>query len=359
MKEVLYCQLGQEVPEVIRLLPLGEVALADQRRPFQVTLGSLAQIMASWRRRGHDVVIDYEHQSLSGQEAPAAGWIKELWTAADGLYGRVVWTDKARAYLEQREYRYFSPVVQLNEEREVVDLLHVALTNCPAISQLPPLVMRRQRGMPAEEEGKGGNGGPAQVTTRTQQRREGEHGTGGAMIERLRTIFGLEEAAGESEIVAKAIDLMRHRQEENWEALTEIGAALGLEPEATGVEVIRRAKTLQQEVLALRQEVERLEEENREERAAALIQEALVRGKTTPAELEEADGRLRRLAKEDPEFFRVLILSRRENWAVPGPLAAASRPEPVLSTEEVRLCEVLGVSIEAYKQNRQLLAQGE
>jgi hypothetical protein len=78
-------------------------------------------------------------------------------------------------------------------------------------------------------------------------------------------------------------------------------------------------QAVHQEAEALRQELARLIEERREEQAAALVQEALARGKTTPAELDQADGRLRRLAKEDPEFFRELILSRRENWAVPGP----------------------------------------
>jgi phage I-like protein len=359
MKEVLSCQLAQEVPEVIRLLPLGEVVLADQRRPFQVTPESLAQIVASWQRRGHDVVIDYEHQSLSGQEAPAAGWIKELWAGADGLYARVAWTDRARDYLARREYRYFSPVVQLNEARQVVDLLHVALTNCPAISQLPPLVMRQQQGAPAGEEDGQGNGRQEGLITQIPQRREGEHGTGGAMIERLRTIFGLGEEAGEPEITAMAMELMRRRQEENWEALREIGAALGLAAEATAAEVIQGVQAVHQEAEALRQELARLIEERREEQAAALVQEALARGKTTPAELDQADGRLRRLAKEDPEFFRVLILSRRENWAVPGPLAARQEPELGLTAAEMRLCEILGVSPEAYKQNRQHLEQGE
>jgi hypothetical protein len=189
---------------------LGEVVLADQRRPFQVTPESLAQIVASWRRRGHDVVIDYEHQSLSGQEAPAAGWIKELWAGADGLYARVAWTDRARDYLARREYRYFSPVVQLNEARQVVDLLHVALTNCPAISQLPPLVMRQQQGAPAgEEDGQGNGRQEGLIWAQIPQRREGEHGTGGAMIESCEPFLAWEKRLGEPEITAMAMELMR------------------------------------------------------------------------------------------------------------------------------------------------------
>lgn len=359
MRGVLYCQLGAEVPEVIRLLPLGEVVLADGRQPFQVTRESLTQILASWRRRGHDLVIDYEHQSLKGQEAPAAGWIKELWAGTDGLYARVTWTERARTYMEQREYRYFSPVVQLNEAREVTDLLQVALTNCPAMSNMEPLVLAQswpegeseigERGLP----GDGSKGGDLASS-------KGEMiGTGGKMIERLRTIFGLEEGAPEGEIEAMAINLMQRQEERGWEAPAEILTTLHLDQACGTEELIQRVRALHTEAEALRQELAALQEERLSEKAERMIQEALVAKKTTPAELDQADGRLRRLAKDDPDFFRALILSRRENWAVPGRLFQTDGSSPVLGPEELRICEVFGLSPEAFVKNRQQMERGE
>ncbi len=359
MKGVLYCQLGEQVPEVIRLLPLGEVALADGRQPFQVTQESLEQILASWRRRGHDLVIDYEHQSLSGREAPAAGWIKELWVGGDGLYARVAWTERARSYIAKKEYRYFSPVVQLNEGREVTDLLQVALTNCPAMSQLEPLVLQQR--WPEEEGTNGGQGLPGGMAAGgLNGRRKGEtNGTGGQMIERLRTIFGLEEEAGEAEILARAIALMQRQEEGRWEAPEEILTMLGLEQGYAGRELVEKVTALQSEAETLRQELAVLREEHAAEKAERLIQEALIMKKTTPAELDQGDGRLRRLAKDDPEFFRALILSRRENWAVPGRLFQAEASGPALGPEELKMCEAFGLSSEAFLQKRRQLEQGE
>jgi len=126
-------------PECIRLLPLGEVFLGDGREPFLVTEESIQAILSAWHQRGNDMVIDYEHQTVAGREAPAAGWVKSLSAETDGLWARVEWTDRAREYIQQKEYRYFSPVVQLGAGRVVEDLLHAALTNFPAITNLPPL----------------------------------------------------------------------------------------------------------------------------------------------------------------------------------------------------------------------------
>ncbi len=358
MKGILSCCLEGEVPEVIRVLPLGEVTLADGRDPFFVTRESLRQVLAAWRRRGHDVVIDYEHQSLQGQEAPAAGWLKELWIEKDGLYARVAWTERARRYLEQQEYRYFSPVVQLNEAREVTDLLQVALTNCPAISHLEPLMLRKawpkaEEDRPREEVGESKALGSGALSS------EEARNTGGVMLEKLRTIFGLADEAGESEVMAMAMDLMRQRQEENREVLTEICTLMGLEPQSNGAEIGRRVQALVQEVEACRQAMAALKEERRTERAERLIQEALNSRKTTPAELDQANGRLRRLAKDDPEFFQELILSRREHWAVPGPLFANTQNQPVLRPEEVWLCEVFGLQPEVYWQQKKQVEVGE
>ena len=108
---------GQEptaLPAWIRILPLGQVELSDSREPFEVDAASLAAMVTAFRSRGVDLVIDYEHQSLQGERAPAAGWIKDLEARPDGLWARVEWTRQAREYLLSKEYRYFSPVLRLD-----------------------------------------------------------------------------------------------------------------------------------------------------------------------------------------------------------------------------------------------------
>ncbi len=134
-------------PEWIHLLPMGELTLADNRDPIRVDQQALDNIIAAGTQRGNDIVIDYEHQTLSGGEAPAAGWIKEMQARADGLWARVDWTDKAASYITNREYRYFSPVLAMDQERRPTALLNAGLTNFPAITHLPPLVAKSREGM--------------------------------------------------------------------------------------------------------------------------------------------------------------------------------------------------------------------
>jgi len=144
---MIILEAGATPPDWIHLLPLGKLELADSRAPINVDQEALNNIIAAWRQRGNDLVIDYEHQTLSGGEAPAAGWIKELQARFDGLWARVEWTDKAAAYIGNREYRYFSPVLPLDSERRPTALLQAGLTNFPALTHLPPLVAKGREGL--------------------------------------------------------------------------------------------------------------------------------------------------------------------------------------------------------------------
>ena len=66
-------------------------------------------VIREFASRGRDLVIDFEHQSLSGGKAPAAGWIGELYKNAEGLCAKVkYWTREAEKFLLNGEYRYFS-----------------------------------------------------------------------------------------------------------------------------------------------------------------------------------------------------------------------------------------------------------
>lgn len=133
---------------LIRLMPAGQFdaprgALAGVG-PWVLTAEAASRIIARNVGRQADIVVDYEHQQLAsatnGLPAPAAGWIDPrslLWIGEGtepGLYGAVTWTAKASAMIAADEYRYLSPVFPYREQTgEPTDLLHVALTNLPAI----------------------------------------------------------------------------------------------------------------------------------------------------------------------------------------------------------------------------------
>lgn len=128
-----------EVPDWIKILPLGNVS--SEKGNFLVDRESYNMIHSYMLKRKIDIVIDYEHQTLTNGQAPAGGWIKELALKADGIYAKVEWTEKAKSYLRNKEYRYLSPVIMVRKsDNRVTELHSVALTNCPAINGMTPIV---------------------------------------------------------------------------------------------------------------------------------------------------------------------------------------------------------------------------
>lgn len=127
------------VPAEVKILPLGQVH--SQKGDFYVDDESFQLIRREYKGRKLDIVIDYEHQTLKDVQAPAGGWIKELYKGADAIIARVEWTAKAAEYLKNKEYRYLSPVVMVRKkDQKAVSLHSVALTNTPAIDGMFPLV---------------------------------------------------------------------------------------------------------------------------------------------------------------------------------------------------------------------------
>ena len=96
-------------------------------------------VIADFKQRGKDLVMDYDHATVKGGMAPASGWITNLTKEADGLFADVEWTDEAKKRLSLREYRYHSPVIYFDKDGHPRALHSVALTNHPAMHQYPAL----------------------------------------------------------------------------------------------------------------------------------------------------------------------------------------------------------------------------
>lgn len=139
----------------VQLFPAGQFSARDGRplepvgRHWQLDGDIAAAMLARLSTRQTDIVVDYEHQTLNaeqnGQPAPAAGWIAPLsveWRPGVGVFAKMVdWTDAAKAHIAAREYRYISPVFSYDRETgAVLNLLHVALTNFPAIDGMEALI---------------------------------------------------------------------------------------------------------------------------------------------------------------------------------------------------------------------------
>lgn len=143
MKDVIVCSGNMVnidgVPEEVKLLPLGMVH--SQRGDFLVDDESVESIIQYFKDRRIDLVIDYEHQTLKDIQAPAGGWITDIYKGEDALFAKAKWTEKASEYLKNKEYRYLSPVVIVGKKDKRAREIHsVALTNTPAIDGMFALV---------------------------------------------------------------------------------------------------------------------------------------------------------------------------------------------------------------------------
>jgi phage I-like protein len=108
--EIICRKIEGQAPGEIQVIPYG-VAIKTANGEFTYDEESAAEIIGAFEAQKNQMVIDYEHQTLSGTQAPAAGWIIKLINKGkEGLWAVVEWTNKAKEYLTNKEYKYVSPV---------------------------------------------------------------------------------------------------------------------------------------------------------------------------------------------------------------------------------------------------------
>ncbi|UXM80709.1 phage protease [Shewanella seohaensis] len=107
----------------------------------------LCGLKSEYPHKAGDLVIDYEHQTLNkeqnGQPAPASGWFNiddVQYRQGQGLFIKPRFTDNAIAYLNAKEYRYFSLVFGYDKATGRPQFIHsAALTNRPGVDGMLPL----------------------------------------------------------------------------------------------------------------------------------------------------------------------------------------------------------------------------
>lgn len=127
----------------LHLVPAGTFTGADGRGPYMVQ--DATAVIAASMANGHKLPIDENHAidlvGTKGGASPARGWIVELEARGDGIWGRVEWTTEGRKLVEEKNYGFLSPVFlhSKGKPHKVGQLLRVALTNDPNLSQLKAL----------------------------------------------------------------------------------------------------------------------------------------------------------------------------------------------------------------------------
>lgn len=274
MNELMICDLDlqetSELPEWTKILPLGKVS--STKGDFMVDGESYQSMLDHIRERRLDVVIDYEHQTLKDIQAPAGGWIKELRLGTDAIEAKVEWTEKAKNYLKNKEYRFLSPVINVRKsDKKAVGLHSVALTNTPAINGMFPIINKL-----GSEEG------------------ESKMDLKKLLLE----ILGLPEETTDEALVemikAKCNPANEHEVVANKTVLT----LLGLKDDAKTEEVCASIMSLKQspEIVELKALKERLDKQD----ADQLVNEGLKTGKITAAQKAWAEA----YALKDREGFK-------------------------------------------------------
>jgi len=117
----------------------------------RVNADAVSRMLAAWDADGRpEIPIDFDHRTYTRtDDTESAGWIQALEARANGLYGRVRWTDAGEAALQGGRYRQLSPTWLVRTADSMdhgatrvvapVKLLNVALTNQPNIQGLPML----------------------------------------------------------------------------------------------------------------------------------------------------------------------------------------------------------------------------
>jgi phage I-like protein len=136
--------LDGQLPDWIQLLPAGPAIHGADGRAW--TLDDPAALLTAFQHRHTPLVIDWEHASEhrapQGLDAPAAGWIHELDVRQGEVWGRVEWTGRAQQQIQDKEYRYLSPVFTYRQDtHQIVALTSAGLTNQP---NLPLTALNRE-----------------------------------------------------------------------------------------------------------------------------------------------------------------------------------------------------------------------
>lgn len=135
------------------------VALSGEwkERKMKVTNAHLNQMAETFAAEGKDILFDYDHNCLWG-ESKAAGWGKNVEVRDGKIYVSMEPTPEGRKLIENKEYRYLSPVYQTARTDRVTGkkinawkLHSVALTNTPYLTELPAIKNNEMGGSEMDE----------------------------------------------------------------------------------------------------------------------------------------------------------------------------------------------------------------
>jgi phage I-like protein len=325
-------------PEWVHLIPAGTFRGRDGRGPY--TLADPAAVVAAFAAEGRPLPIDYDHQLLKkhemGTTAPASGWIVGMDARADGIWGRVEWTERGALAVCAREWRFLSPVFRFDAKTgAVLRLEHAGLVNNPNL-ELTAVAAAAPNGGSMDE-----------------------------FLKRLIAIFGMAEAATADTVIAHAQGMTAvaatHKAD-----LAKIAASLKLDGTATADQIAAHAQGLSNSGLAtgasepdpahfvpmaqftaVTTELAQVKTRIAAGTAEQAVVAAMAEGKASPAMKDWALA----YAAKDPAGFE-LWRKAAPVIVAPGASSAADKPpataHATLSPADLAVCAQLGLAPDAF-----------
>lgn len=321
------CKEIEQGASEIQIIPFGEHH--TKKGTFIHDSDSQKLVISNFSKLRRDTVVDYEHQTLDGSEAPAAGWIKSgqlLNKGEQGTWAHVDWNLRAQEYIKNKEYRYVSPVIMVrNSDKRVVELINVALTNQPNIDGMTPIINKLN--LFSKEEKK--------------------------KMKELMRLLGLGEDSSEEQAIEKLKALLQsieeNKKEDDIVANKVVCEALGLKEKASESEVKATIMAMKQgndnsnelskKVKDLTQKISKMESND-------LVEMAMKLGKVAPAQKDWATE----YAMKDAEGFKLFV--KQAPVVVPvGNITENNKKttKKNLDDAQVSVNKMLGVSEESFR----------
>lgn len=335
----------------LQVTPAGQFKPRDNREmkapAWNIDAALAAAVVQRFAAKKTPPVLDYEHQTLwkeeNGQPAPAAGFFRALeWREGQGLFAQVELTARAKQYITDGEYRYFSPVFLFDPVTgDVLDLQMGALTNNPAIDGMQALSER------------------AAATFQLTIDPSNEEPLVNPLLKAVLAALGLAENTTEEQAIAA---LSAHTTD-----LASMRKQLGLDDTAACSAMLAACTGLKAKAATAVDPAKHVPvtvvDELKSEIAALTIRLGQRDEKELDAEIATAleDGRLhksmekwaRELGKENRASLTAYLSAAQPIAALSGSQTRGQPPVPDektgLTADELAVCTAMGITIEAFK----------
>lgn len=123
-----------KLPKEIELIPSEEMFIGFDGRVFKAI--DKHSIVEKTNSKLKYLVIDENHKTDytagTGQSTEAMGWMHDFFVKEDNsVWALVEWTFKGATRIENKEYKYISPVYEVDKLGNIISILRAAITNSP------------------------------------------------------------------------------------------------------------------------------------------------------------------------------------------------------------------------------------